>query len=90
MVSRLMYRALDGPLIVLFKQNCADEADNGLVVREDADDFGTPLALAIEALNGICRMQFGAMLLGGKVMQVRTSASASSIMAASFGTLGQI
>jgi hypothetical protein len=32
---------LDGPFVVLFEQNCADEANNGVLVGEDADNLGT-------------------------------------------------
>ena len=35
--------AVDGPLVVLFEQDCADEADDGVVVGEDADHIGSPL-----------------------------------------------
>lgn len=45
--------ALGSPLVVLFEQQCADEADDGVIVGEDADDLGAPLDLAIEALDGV-------------------------------------
>jgi hypothetical protein len=48
----------------LFEQQGADEADDGIIVWEDADDFGAPLDLAVEALDRVGRVQLGAMLLG--------------------------
>jgi hypothetical protein len=39
--------ALDGPFIVLFEQQRANETDDGVVVGEDADDVGSPLDLAV-------------------------------------------
>ena len=45
--------ALDGPFIVLFEQQRADEADDGVVVGEDADDVGSPLDLAVQAFDGV-------------------------------------
>jgi hypothetical protein len=45
--------ALDGPFVVLFEQHGADEADDGVLVREDADDVGAPLDLAVEALDRV-------------------------------------
>ena len=41
--------ALDGPFVVLFQQDRADEPDDGVVVREDADDVGPAFDLAVEA-----------------------------------------
>ena len=38
--------ALDGPFVVLFEEEGADQADDGVVVGEDADDVGAPLDLA--------------------------------------------
>ena len=43
---------LDGPLIVLFEQNRADEADDGILIGEDADHIGAPLDLAVGAQSG--------------------------------------
>ncbi len=37
-----------GPLVVLLSQHRADEADEGLAVREHADDVGAPADLAVE------------------------------------------
>ena len=45
--------SLDCPLIVLFKQQCPDEADNGSLVWEDADDLAAALDLAIESFEWV-------------------------------------
>ena len=42
--------ALDSPFIVLFEQDGADEPGDGCFVGEDADDLGSALDLAVEAL----------------------------------------
>src|SRR4051794_19468025 len=52
------------PLVVLFEQDCADQADDSVVIWKDADDLGPALDLAVETLNWIRAVQFGAMLLG--------------------------
>jgi ADP-heptose:LPS heptosyltransferase len=39
--------ALNRPFVALFKQNRSDEASDGIFVREDAEDFGAPLDLAV-------------------------------------------
>lgn len=51
------------PFIVLFEQQCPDEADDGSRGCEDADDIGAPIDLAIEALNRTRRMQLRPMFL---------------------------
>jgi hypothetical protein len=45
--------ALDGPFVILFEQQCADETDDGFVVRKDADDLGASLDFAVETLDWI-------------------------------------
>ena len=59
--------SLDRPLIVLFKQQCADEADDGGFIGEDADNLAAALDLAIESFEWV-----GAVYLvrccGGKPM----------------------
>ena len=50
---------LDGPFVVLLEQDGADEADDGLFVREDADDVGAALDLAVEALERVRAVDFG-------------------------------
>ena len=87
--------ALHRPFIVLLEQDGADQAGDGVLVGEDADDVGAALDLAIEAFQWIGavdlrpvvpRFREGGLL--GKLMKARTSASASSISMASFATLG--
>ena len=56
--------ALDGPFIALLHEDRADESGDGRFIREDADDIGAALDLAVEALDGVCAVEFGAMLLG--------------------------
>src|SRR5689334_16217871 len=43
--------APNGPFVVLFKKDGADQPDDGLVVWKDADDFGAPFEFAV-ALGG--------------------------------------
>jgi hypothetical protein len=45
------YHAPDGPFIILFEQDRADEANDGIFVGEDADHLGPPLGLAVEPLD---------------------------------------
>jgi len=59
---------------------------NGIFVGEDADDVGAPLDLAVEALEWIDGVDFRPVILR-EVMKAKTSASASSMSAASFGIL---
>jgi hypothetical protein len=59
--------ALDGPLVVLLEQDRPDEAGDGGLVGEDADDLGAALDLAIEALERVGRVEL-CPVLGGKVM----------------------
>ncbi|MBB2707525.1 UNVERIFIED_ORG: hypothetical protein GGI57_005657 [Rhizobium aethiopicum] len=59
--------ALNGPFIILFEQQCADETDDGFVVRKDADDLGASLDFAVETLNWIRRVQLSRCSFG-KVM----------------------
>ena len=47
------------PFVVLFQQDSAYEAEDGGFVGEDPDDIGAPLDLAIEALDGIVRVDLG-------------------------------
>ena len=87
--------ALDGPFIVLLEQDRADQAGDGILIGEDANDVGAPLDLAVEPLQRIGgvdlrpvipRFREGRLL--GKLINARTSASALSISAASFANLG--
>ena len=66
-----------------------------MLVGEDADDLGAALDLAVEPLQRIGGMDLRPVIprfregrLLGKLMKARTSASASSIRAAIFATLG--
>src|SRR5688572_3969191 len=43
--------AADGPLIVLLEQERARQPDEGCLVREDRDDVGAPLDLAVQPLE---------------------------------------
>jgi len=45
--------ALDGPFVVLFEEQGADEANGGSLVGEDADDVLASLDLAIETLEWV-------------------------------------
>ncbi|MBB4184780.1 hypothetical protein GGE07_001406 [Sinorhizobium terangae] len=56
--------AVNGPLIVLLEQQRADQADDGVVNREDADNFCVPLDLAVEAFDWLGPMRLGPMWLG--------------------------
>ncbi len=48
---------LDGPFIVVFEQQRADETNDGIVVGKDADDLGAPLDLAVETFDWIGAVQ---------------------------------
>ena len=87
--------ALHRPFIVLLEQDGADQAGDGVLVGEDADDIGAALDLAIEAFQRIGAVDLWSVVprfregrLLGKLMKARTSASAWSIRRASFATLG--
>ena len=54
------------PLVVEFEQHGIDEADDGLLIREDADDIGAALNLLVDALDRVRGVNFGAVL-GGEV-----------------------
>ena len=71
--------------IVLFQQDSADEPGYRFFVAEDPDHPCPELDLVSEALDGVVGMKLGA-ILGGKVIYARTSSSALSIRADSFGT----
>jgi len=45
-----------GPLVVLFGEDGADEADQSVAVGEDADDVGAAADLAVEPLD--CYLKF--------------------------------
>lgn len=52
-------RAEPGP--IASHDDGADQASDGGLVGEDADDFGPSLDLPVQPFNGVCAMQFGAM-----------------------------
>jgi hypothetical protein len=56
---------LDRPFVVLLEQQGADEADEGGLVGEDADDFAVPLDFAVEAFERVCAVDLDPVL-GGK------------------------
>jgi hypothetical protein len=56
--------ALDGPFVVLFEQDSADEACDGRFVGEDADNLGAALDLAIEAFQRIGGVELYPVLAG--------------------------
>ncbi len=45
----------DGPLVVRFDDHRGDEASDGCVVGEDADDVGAPFDLPVESLERVRR-----------------------------------
>ena len=55
--------ALDGPFTILFEEQRPDEADDGVIVGEDADDVSAPLERAIHPLAGVRGMQLGLVFL---------------------------
>jgi hypothetical protein len=57
--------ALDGPFVVLFEKDGADEPDDGVVVGKDADDDGSAFDLAGEPFEAVGGVQFRPMV-GGK------------------------
>ena len=52
-----------GPFVVLFGQDGADEADQGVAVGEDPDDVGAPADLAVEPFLGLLRPDLAPDLL---------------------------
>lgn len=52
------------PFVVLFQEDGADQAGDGRLVREDADDLGTALDLAVDAFERIGLWIFGRWSLG--------------------------
>ena len=53
---------LELPLVVLLEQDGADQADDGGLVGEDADDVGAALDLAVEPLERVGGVQLGPVL----------------------------
>jgi hypothetical protein len=74
-----------GPFLVLFLEDGADEAGDGVAVGEDLDDVGAAFDLAVEALDGVVRPDLLPVLAGQRANAVRSGSAASS-MARSRGT----
>ena len=68
----------DLPFVVDVGQDCADEADDGGLVREDADDAGSAFDLLVDRSKGLVDQTF-AQCGRGKAVNASTSAFASSI-----------
>lgn len=56
-------RRVDDPFVVLLEQDRAGEADEGVIIGEDADDPGPALDFAVEALDRVGRVQLDEVLL---------------------------
>jgi len=42
---------LDGPLVILLQEQCTYPPNDGIVAREDTDEFSAALDLAVETLD---------------------------------------
>ena len=76
-----------GPFVVLFGQDGADEADDGVAVGEDPDDVGAAADLAVEPLVGVVRPDLPPESPSGSAVNARTSARAASRCSATAGSL---
>src|SRR5918998_1708949 len=56
--------AADRPLVGLLQHQGTDEADDGLIVWEDADHVGAALDLLVDPLERVRRRDLGPVLLG--------------------------
>lgn len=56
-------RRVDDPFVVLLERDRAGEADEGVIIGEDADDPGPALDFAVEALDRVGRVQLDEVLL---------------------------
>ena len=54
--------ALDGPFVALLHEDRADESGDRGFIREDADDCGAPLDLAVQALDGVGALELDTIL----------------------------
>jgi hypothetical protein len=68
---------LDGPLVVLFEQDRADQPGYGVLIGKDADHLGSALDLAVDAFERIGRVQLNPMR-GRKVHVGRLGKRASA------------
>ena len=71
------------PLVVLLGEHRADESDQGVAVREDADDVGAPTDLPVQAFLGIIRPDLAPQLL-------RKTGEREDISAGSVEVLGDL
>ena len=63
-LEALVAGPLDRPFIVLLEQDGADQADNGLLIGEDADDLGAALDLAVQPFQRIGRVDLRPVVFG--------------------------
>ncbi len=68
MVSRAHVAACHSPFIVLLKKQCANEADERVLVGEDLHNVGAPLDLTVQPLDGVGRAESGSNGFSGRVM----------------------
>jgi hypothetical protein len=54
----------DGPFVVLFGEDGADEPDDRRAVGEDADDVGAAADLLVQPLERVVRPELAPVLLG--------------------------
>ena len=88
--------ALDGPLVILFEEQRADEADDGLAVWEDADDLGAALGvgsarpdhLFVEEIAAALRRAHGDSRAGAKTVAAWTGANETTAKNWFSGTYG--
>ena len=74
-----------GPFVVLFGQDSADEADQGVAAGEDPDDVGAAADLAVEPFLRVVRPDLAPELFG-EAVKARTSVRAASRCAATLGS----
>ena len=55
--------SLDGPIVIVFHEDGADEAGDCGLVWKDADDVGSSFDLAIDTFDRVGRVQLGAVFL---------------------------
>lgn len=56
--------SLDGPFVILFKEQDADQTDDGGLAGEDADDLAASFDLIVEPLQRVGGVELGAVLSG--------------------------
>jgi hypothetical protein len=75
------------PLVILFCEQRAGDADDGGVVGEDPDDVGAAADLEVDALEPVRGLQL-ASARGGEGVEASRSSSAASSRRATFGAIG--